>query len=327
MELPDVQRDHIKIRLQGDSLTISGERRVINPEKRDPLNPDRPAPPVIVTPEGRVQASLAPLFETQTFSSVFSLPQFPSRTVTALHDHADQSLVIHVRRGGPDEIDELLRSWGGRFPEDDLDPVPVEVLPALPHTLDRKTQTHEPSMTASAPDDSIVIQNGTLFRGGHAYRPLSAAATEARTHRTTLLNWIKNKTLFAGKPLESYHFTPANRYYVSEESIQRAANRYIKWWNGKPAGTAGPVIIGKTRDKTGYIGITKAAQTIGVDHHTMWLWTAHGTAPTDKPLEVIKDLASEQFYIREKDIAQLRKLIPRSGLKRGRRPQVPTPEP
>jgi hypothetical protein len=204
------------------------------------------------------------------------------------------------------------------------EPQPLSKPPVLPHTRKPETETHERQMAQS---DSVVIQNGTLFKGGLPYRPLSAAASSARTHRTTLLNWIKNKTPFAGRPLESYHLALANRYYVSEESIDRAANRFIKWQKGKPAGPAGPVTIGETRDKTGYIGITKAAQTIGVDHHTIWLWTAHGTAPTEKPLDVIKDPASDQFYIRATEIAQLKKLIPRSGLKRGRRPQLETPKP
>ena len=201
----------------------------------------------------------------------------------------------------------------------------LEPSPGLAHTPHAEPQNHEPPQMAQA--DNIVIQNGTLFKGGLPYRPLSAAASSARTHRTTLLNWIKNKTPFAGRPLEGYHLALANRYYVSEESVERAANRFIKWQNGKPAGPAGPVTIGATRDKTGYIGITKAGQSLGVDHHTIWLWTAHGTAPTEKPLDVIKDPASDQFYIRETDIAHLKKLIPRSGLKPGRRAQLGTPKP
>lgn len=182
-----------------------------------------------------------------------------------------------------------------------------------------ETQTHEQEMVEG---DSIVFKNGTLFKAGVPYRPLAAAAPLAQTHRTTLLNWIKNKTEFAGRPLQSYHFPPANRYFVSEESISRAANRFIKWPSQEPAG---PVTIGETKDKNGYIGISKAARTLGVDHHTMWLWTTHGTAPTDKPLDVIKDPASEQLYIREREITRLKKLIPRSGLKRGRRSGTPQP--
>jgi hypothetical protein len=74
-------------------------------------------------------------------------------------------------------------------------------------------------------------------------------------------------------------------------------------------------------DQNGYIGIAKGARAIGVDHHTMWLWTTQGKAPTDKPLDVIKCTASDQFYIRQSDLAELKKHIPRSGLRRGRRPQ------
>ena len=195
-------------------------------------------------------------------------------------------------------------------------------------------QKNEPPQMAPQEETITITKDGTLLKGGVPYRSLSDAAPLAQTHRTTLLNWIKNKIPFAGRPLQSYHFAPANRYFLSEESIQRAANRFVKWPSEEPAG---PVTIGETRDKTGYIGIPKAAHILGVDHHTMWLWTAprpsehrpsaHATAPTDKPLDVIKDPASEQIYIREKDIARLKKLIPRSGLKRGRRPQVGTPHP
>jgi hypothetical protein len=55
----------------------------------------------------------------------------------------------------------------------------------------------------------------------------------------------------------------------------------------------------------------------------MWLWASHpGKAPTGKVLDVIKCTASDYFYIREKDAHDLKKLIPRSGLHRGRRPQT-----
>jgi hypothetical protein len=86
------------------------------------------------------------------------------------------------------------------------------------------------------------------------------------------------------------------------------------------------VTLGETKDQSGYIGIAKAARTLGVDHHTMWLWTAHGTAPTPKALDVIKCTASDQFYIREKEVAGLKQLIPRSGLRPGRRAQHDAPQ-
>ena len=55
----------------------------------------------------------------------------------------------------------------------------------------------------------------------------------------------------------------------------------------------------------------------------MYLWaTQEGKAPTDKPLDVIQDPISEHFFIREKDVYDLKAVVPRSGLPRGRRPQL-----
>jgi hypothetical protein len=150
------------------------------------------------------------------------------------------------------------------------------------------------------------------------YVPLSSAAPIIQAPRSTLLEWIKKGTQFDGKPLDSTYLAPANRYFLSEDSIHRAANRFIKWPSKKPSGN---VTIGETDDEHGYISLAKAAQNIGVDHRTMWLWATQGKAPSDDPPDVIKCPASDQYYIRESDVSRLKKLVPRSGLKRGRRPQ------
>jgi len=150
------------------------------------------------------------------------------------------------------------------------------------------------------------------------YFPLSLAAPAIQAARTTLVQWINKKTKFDGRPLQTYYFAPANRHFISEESIIRAAHRFIKWPSEEPAG---PVTLRETRDQSGYIGLTTAAKTLRVDHHTIWRWITKGTAPTDRPLDVIKDPASDQLYIRQKDLALLKKLVPRSGLSIGRRPQ------
>jgi hypothetical protein len=155
------------------------------------------------------------------------------------------------------------------------------------------------------------------------YFPISLAADVAHVPRTTLVDWIKAKSKFEGRPLKTYNSPTAKKLYLAEESIQRVANRFIRWPSKEPAG---PVTVGETKDKSGYIGISKAAQMIGVDHHTMWLWTTQGKAPVDRPPDVVKCSASDQFYIREKDLSELKKLIPRSGLRRGRRPKA-TPNP
>jgi len=159
----------------------------------------------------------------------------------------------------------------------------------------------------------------SFIQDGVRYFPLSAAAPVIQAPAPSLLHWIKKQTKFEGRPLQSYYFAPANQYFISEESIDRAASRFIKWPSQEPAG---PVTLGEKRDQSGYIGLTDAAQTIGVDHHTMWRWATKKTAPTGEPLDVIKCPASDQLYIRQKDITALKKLVPRSGLRAGRRPQT-----
>jgi hypothetical protein len=161
----------------------------------------------------------------------------------------------------------------------------------------------------------------SFVHDGVRYWPLSFAAPLAQVHRTTLLHWIKNKIEVAGKPIQSYYFAPSDQYFISDESIKRAADRFIKWQDGKPAGPAGPAILGETKDKSGYIGLPEARGILGISNRTMYLWATRGKAPTDSPLDIIKDPVSDHLYIREKDVYELKKLVPRSGLQRGRRPQ------
>ena len=97
--------------------------------------------------------------------------------------------------------------------------------------------------------DEMARKNKSLVKEGVRYFPLSAAAPLAQTHRTNLLNWIKTKAQFSGRPLQSYYFAPANRFFISEESIQRVATRFIKWPSGQPAGS---VTIGETDDQSGF---------------------------------------------------------------------------
>jgi len=189
-------------------------------------------------------------------------------------------------------------------------PAPLAPPPTLPDIRPPEKPGYGGAMLE---DDRIITKGGVRFL------PLSLAAPLAQAPRTTLLDWIKAKAKFQGRALQTYHSPTLRKFYLSEESVERVAHRFIKWPSKEPAGD---VTLGETKNRSGYIGIAKAAQAIGVDHHTMWLWTAHGTAPGDKPLDVIKCTASEQLYIREKDVLHLQKLIPRSGLRRGRRPQL-----
>lgn len=207
-----------------------------------------------------------------------------------------------------------------RFPMVDPDTAPRSSVIAIPIDFGKPVaaiirpsdaKTHERKMADE--DDRIITKQGSR------YFPLSLAAERAQVPRTTLLNWLKAKVNFQGRPLQIYKSPTVHKSFLPEESVQRVAERFVKWPSQEPVGA---VTIGETKDQSGYIGIAKAARVLGVDHHTMWLWTAHLTAPTDKPLDVIKCTASEQFYIRENAIAQLRKLIPKSGLRPGRRPQL-----
>jgi hypothetical protein len=202
------------------------------------------------------------------------------------------------------------------FPEFESNPVPVASIletlsrQAIPPSIEHhKAKNHERPMLE---DDRIIT------KGGVRYFPLSLAAQVAQAPRTTLLSWINARVEFQGRPLQTYNSPTARKSFLDEESVRRVANRFVKWPSMEPAGT---VSIGQRNDQSGYIGISKAARTLGVDHHTVWLWTKNKTAPATKLLDVIKCTASDQFYIREKDVSQLKELIPRSGLRRGRRPQ------
>lgn len=171
-------------------------------------------------------------------------------------------------------------------------------------------------------DDRIIVKQGTR------YLPVSLAADIAQVPRTTLIDWIKAEKKFAGRLLQTYNSPTVHKLFLSEESVQRLANRFVKWVKEKPAGPAGAVKIAKTfaraQDQMAYIGLAKAAKAIGADYHTLWLWATQGKeAPANTSLDVIQDSASEQFYIRLKEVAELMPLIPKSGLRRGRRQRPP----
>jgi hypothetical protein len=163
----------------------------------------------------------------------------------------------------------------------------------------------------------MVEQDGyVVIKNGARYLPLSSAAPLAQTHKTTLVNWIKTKKHFSGRPLQTYYLAALCRYLISEESVQRVKNRFVKWPSLEPAGA---VMLGKTQNRRGFLTISEAGRMLGVSRRTMWLWAARGKAPADNPVDVIKCPISNQLYIREKDVCELKKLIPQSGLPCGRR--------
>lgn len=176
----------------------------------------------------------------------------------------------------------------------------------------KKALDHERQMQSEHEEPVFV-------RDGVRYRPLAAAASLAQAHRTTLLRWIKDETKVEGQPLQTYYFAPLDTYFISEPSIQRLANRFLKWPSEEPAGA---VTLDETKDKSGFLGMSEAADIVGVSRRTMWLWVSQAKAPMVKPLDAIKDPISEHFYIREKDVYELKKFIPKRGLQRGRRSQL-----
>jgi hypothetical protein len=326
IDLPDVSRESLKAQLHGDRLTVTGLRTILNPDK-GPLG--------IINEFGRPQPSLAPLQESETFTCVFQLPSTaaaPSR-IKARYDATDQTLTIDAqeRFGEIDEIiDEIAASRGLPKFHDGTEPFPIEVLPVLPHTAEPQTETRTARQMI---EDEYALQLGrslaqkTIIKGGTRYFPLSFAAPLTQAPETTIRDWIRKDTKFDGKPIKVYT-SPANGLYVSEDSVRRMALRFIKWQKGRSAGPSGPVSIGETDDQSGYISLPDAARTIGVGHNTLWRWatTPTATPPSGTSLDVIKCPASDQFYIRERDVSELRKHIPRSGLSRGPRPQL-APQP
>jgi hypothetical protein len=226
----------------------------------------------------------------------------------ALLEEIRQIDILPITAGRPSwpDIENVIRGW---YP------------PPPPAIGSQGPTTH--GATVAQQDDRILTKQGTR------YFPVSLAAEIAQVPRTTLVDWIKAKKTFAGRSLQIYNSPTARKLFLSEESVERLVNRFVKWSaeEKKPAGPAGPVKIAKTiaikQDQSGYIGLAKAAKAIGADYHTLWLWATQGKeAPGNKPLDVIQDTASEQFYIRHKDVTELKPLIPKSGLRRGRRAQV-----
>ena len=165
----------------------------------------------------------------------------------------------------------------------------------------------------------MLQDQSILTKDGARYFPLTLAAWAARASESAITKWIEKRTRFEGKTIKTHVSPTTNGVYVSEESVQRIANRFVKWPSGQPAG---PIALGETDDRSGYLAMPDASRIVGVSSRTMWLWASQGKAPTEKPLDIIKCTTSDFFYIREKDAYELKSLVPRSGLQRGRRPHM-----
>lgn len=189
--------------------------------------------------------------------------------------------------------------------------------PALTHAIERRDETtyHAAPMLQ---DNSIITKDGVRLI------PLPLAAWQAHATEPTIRTWIEKRVKFGGRALKTYISPTTKGLYVTEDSVQRMAERFVKWPSGEPAG---PIVLGEADNQRGFLGMPDAARIVGVSPRTMWLWCSQPekAPPTDKPLDVIKCTTSDYFYLRERDAHHLKSLVPRSGLKRGPRPQMAQP--
>lgn len=212
------------------------------------------------------------------------------------------------RRRKPAKLPEPLSRVAEKEPDDEpTSEQPLETSPDGANILH-----HVTSGATQVRDKSIITV------GGLRYLPLPLAAWMAQTSEASLRNWIDKRVKFGGRSIKTVlSFT--KDVYVSEETVRRMSERFVRWPSNDPAG---PVTLGQTDDQSGFLALSDAARIIGVSRRTMLLWASEGKAPQGKPLDVIKCTTSDYFYIRERDVFELNALVPRSGLQRGRRPQV-----
>lgn len=162
-------------------------------------------------------------------------------------------------------------------------------------------------------------QDSFLIRNGIPYMPLPQAVRYTGVSRDTLLNWLKNKVLFDGEPIDAIYFKPTGNHFISKPSVERIGKRFVKWPSEEPAGN---VTLGPAEQGTGYVPVSEAASIAGIPQETLRKWVRLGNAPLETPLVVVKDTASGHFYIRQESVRQLAKHVQKFGVLRGRRPQL-----
>jgi hypothetical protein len=199
--------------------------------------------------------------------------------------------------------------------------------PATPAVSRSATELFKSSLVSAivppaAAYGESVRDKSIITRNGKPYLPLSLAAAKAQADESTVRKWITNRVKFGGRAIDTYSSLTKD-IYVSEDSATKMAQRFVIWPSGKPAGI---VVLGETDDQSGFLGLMDTARILKVGHHTIWLWVTQEKAPTGKPLDVIKCTVSDRLYVREKDIAELKRMIPRSGLSRGRRAREAAPQ-
>lgn len=175
------------------------------------------------------------------------------------------------------------------------------------------------------PDDAeikLLTDQRNIIRDRIIYLPLSLAAWNAQTSEATLRSWIKKRVSFNKMPIQSYISPTTSEIYVSERSIKAMGDRFVEWPSGKPAG---PIVLGDTRNRSGFIGLPHIARTTGISVRTLSHWATEGEIPTAGPLRVIRCTTSGRLYIGESDAAHLKHLQRPTGRRRGPKPKSPRP--
>jgi predicted DNA-binding protein (UPF0251 family) len=216
----------------------------------------------------------------------------------------------------PATVEAFTKAFAPFLPQPSL---PAEVVEIFPRTAPTSSPTIPPPETTDREPGMAAEGELILMQNGVSYRPLLVAAQRVQASRRTVHEWVKNKTKFAGRELKTVE--RSNSCFIADESIERMANRFVKWHKGKPAGPAGAVTIGATEDRSGYLSTIEAARVLGVSSRTPWVWANEdGKAPTGKQLDVVKCTTSKRYYIHERDVYEIKNQLPKTGLSRGRRP-------
>ena len=307
IHLPGADLTNARGRIEGRTLILEGHRRIPTQTELVPFS---------------LSLNLPSIYSIESREARFDGDELRVKFLKASAVRKDGVLTLSFpkpRDPSKPTFREIARSMGARLPEPDGEPFSIDIVSPTSATIPQPEHqlTHDTKMV----EDDYALQLGRILaqkaitKAGNRYFPLSLAAPLAQVPETTLRDWITKKTKFAGKAIQT-HSSPTAGIYISEESVNRMANRFIRWPSQQPAGR---VTIGESDDQTGYIGLTDAARMIGVERHTVWRWATKGTAPTENALDVIKCPASEQFYISEKDVESLKNVVPRTGLRRGPR--------
>lgn len=212
--------------------------------------------------------------------------------------------MVHTESGEPRPYYELLAEKLSLSEQPSVDASNsllhrgIQTLPQQPAQLVRMAED----------DDRIITKQGTR------YFPLGLAAEYTHVSRQTLNNWITAKAEIQGQPLNAYYSTSLGQWFLAEESVNRVPNRFVFWPSENPA-------YGAQIGEGHYLTISQTARILRVTPQTIHNWIKLETTPQDIQLRVIKCTASGMFYVNSQDVDELKKLVPRSGLRPGRRPQ------